>query len=180
MINIENIYTNYQPLVEEFGEETITDRYSIIYTEMQEFFKSIRSNDKLSIDNVVLMHAILDYYSDVSRLKSFHKIKNINSIKSIAYESFWLLRRKPIQIHTEGNQPDDKLAFANEKFVFSRIASYLVNNSGNIDLLKEQNNRAFKNYLDTFYYFLKYRNYDAQMIEIMIMGFQAGVMVAQK
>lgn len=93
MINIENIYTNYQPLVEEFGEETITDRYSIIYTEMQEFFKSIRSNDKLSIDNVVLMHAILDYYSDVSRLKSFHKIKNINSIKSIAYESFWLLRR---------------------------------------------------------------------------------------
>lgn len=180
MDHIENIYTNYQPLVEEFGEEMITDRYSIIYTEIQEFFKSIRGGDKLSIDPVVLMHTVLDYYSDVSSMKRFHGWKTIDRVKSMAYESFWLLRRKPIQIQAGKGQADDKLTFSNEKFVFSRIASYLVHNSGNIDLLKEQNNQAFQKYLDSLYYFLKYKNYDAQMLEIMMLGFQAGAMAAQK
>ena len=34
------------------------------------------------------------------------------------------------------------------------------------------------NYLDSLFYFLKYRNYDAQMLEMMILGFKAGVLVA--
>lgn len=185
MVNIENIYSNYHSLIEEFGIDTIKDRYKIIYAEIQEFFSSIKSDEKLHIDEVILMHAILDFFTDVSRLKNFHKIQNVNSIKNIAYESFWLLRRKPIQTNlnvpnSNENVLDDKLAFSNEKFVFSRIASFLVNNSGKIDLYNELNSKVFSNYLDTLYYFLKYRDYDAQMIEIMIMGFQAGVLVSDK
>lgn len=160
MVNIENVYTDYNALVGEFGRETIEDRFKIISTEMQDFFKSIKGGEKLHIDDIILMHAILDYFSDVSRLKSFHKIKNINDIKIISCESFWLLRRKPIQVNSDETIVDDKLAFANEKFVFSRIASYLANSNGKINLLEEASRKAFYNFGDTFYYFLKYRNYD--------------------
>ena len=38
--------------------------------------------------------------------------------------------------------------------------------------------KAFLNYLDSLFYYLKYRNYDAEMLEMMLMGFKAGVLVA--
>ena len=34
--------------------------------------------------------------------------------------------------------------------------------------------KAFMNYLDTLYYFLKYRQYDPKMLELMLLGFRAG------
>ena len=38
----------------------------------------------------------------------------------------------------------------------------------------EFNKKAFMNYLDTLYYFLKYRQYDPKMLELMLLGFRAG------
>lgn len=45
-------------------------------------------------------------------------------------------------------------------------------------ILSEENKKGLMNYLDSLFYFLKYRNYDAQMLEMMILGFKAGVLVA--
>ena len=84
---------------------------------------------------------MLDYFTDISRLKHFHQAKHINSLKVISYETYWLLRRKPIQILVETK-------------------------------------KGFLNYLDSLFYYLKYRNYDAEMLEMMLMGFKAGVLVA--
>lgn len=56
--------------------------------------------------------AIMDYFTDVYRLKEFHKIKNINMIKIVAYEVYWILKRKPIQIR--GTEVNTKVVFANE------------------------------------------------------------------
>lgn len=176
MNNIENVYINYRSILDEFTEELVMDRYRILYQEIKEFLNSAEIADKVRVDEVILMHALLDYYSDVSRLKQFHKVEHINDMKSIAYETFWFLRRKPLQT-LENPEQSELLAFINEKFAFSRIAYFLVG-SGKGAALSEEHKKGFLNYLDTFYYFLKYRNFDAQMLELMIMGFKAGVMVA--
>lgn len=172
MNNIESVYSNYEELLGEFTEAVIRNRYAFLYKECEEFLQSLQLKSEVRVDEVLLMHAVLDYFSDVSRLKKFHHINHINEIKVAAYESFWLLRRKPLQVMC-GHADNDLLAFVNEKFVFSRIAAFLVEDKMD-HVLKKSDKKSFLNYLDTLYYFLKYRQYDAQMLELMILGFKAG------
>lgn len=172
MNNIESIYSNYEEILEEFTQEVIRSRFTFLYRECGRFLDSVDLQEAVRVDEVVLMHAVLDYFSDVSRLKKYHHINHINEVKVISYESFWLLRRKPLQIIKEAQQ-DDFLSFVNEKFVFSRMASFLVGDRAN-QVLQGEDKKAFLNYLDTLYYFLKYRQYDPQMLELMMLGFRAG------
>ncbi len=171
MNHIESMYLNYSGLLEEFSEDVIRSRYAFLYKECMEFLKSQNLESEVRLDEVLLMHAVLDYFSDVSRLKKFHHIHHINETKVIAYETFWLLRRKPLQVVTQ--RQDDFLAFINEKFVFSRLAAFLVGNRKD-QVLREQDKKAFMNYLDTLYYFLKYRQYDPKMLELMLLAFAQG------
>lgn len=171
MNSIESMYLNYSGLLEEFSEDVIRSRYAFLYKECMEFLKSQKLESEVRLDEVLLMHAVLDYFSDVSRLKKFHHIHHINETKVIAYETFWLLRRKPLQVVTQ--RQDDFLAFINEKFVFSRLAAFLVGNRKD-QVLREQDKKAFMNYLDTLYYFLKYRQYDPKMLELMLLAFAPG------
>ena len=152
MNSIESMYLNYSGLLEEFSEDVIRSRYAFLYKECMEFLKSQNLESEVRLDEVLLMHAVLDYFSDVSRLKKFHHIHHINETKVIAYETFWLLRRKPL---------------------FSRLAAFLVGHRKD-QVLREQDKKAFMNYLDTLYYFLKYRQYDPKMLELMLLGFRAG------
>ena len=101
MNTIEKIYTNYDGLLEEFSEEVIQSRYAVFYEEIEEFAKSLGIREKIQISESLLSHAVLDYFTDISRLKHFHQAKHINSLKVISYETYWLLRRKPIQILVE-------------------------------------------------------------------------------
>ena len=158
MNSIESMYLNYSGLLEEFSEDVIRSRYAFLYKECMEFLKSQKLESEVRLDEVLLMHAVLDYFSDVSRLKKFHHIHHINETK-------------PLQVVTQ--RQDDFLAFINEKFVFSRLAAFLVGNRKD-QVLREQDKKAFMNYLDTLYYFLKYRQYDPKMLELMLLGFRAG------
>ena len=121
MNNIENVYINYRNILDEFTENQVMNRYRVLYQEIKEFLKSAEIEEKVRIDEVILMHTVLDYYSDISRQKQFHKVEHINDMKSIAYETFWFLRRKPLQT-LENPDQSEVLAFINEKFAFSRIA----------------------------------------------------------
>lgn len=176
MNTIEKIYTDYADLLEDFSEEVIQSRYAVFYEEIMEFAKSLGIKDEVRIDESILIHTILDYYSDISRYKRFHQVKHINAIKVISYETYWILRRKPIQViaHAEVN---DTMCFLNEKFVFSRLMKFLLGEGKHV-VLSEKSKKAFSNYLDYLYYYLKYRTYDPEMIEMMLMGFKAGVIIA--
>lgn len=163
MNTIEKIYTNYDGLLEEFSEEVIQSRYAVFYEEIEEFAKSLGIREKIQISESLLSHAVLDYFTDISRLKHFHQAKHINSLKVISYETYWLLRRKPIQILVE-DETSDAMAFLNEKFVFSRIAKYLMGDGKRV-ILSPETKKGFLNYLDSLFYYLKYRNYDAEMLD---------------
>lgn len=174
MNNIENTYVKYDELVSVVGEEIIESRIQQISQEMLDFLKINNLEQVAYIHEMALTHAIMDYFSDVQRLKDYQQIEHINEIKIKAYETFWLLQRKPIQLKEQIE--DDRLLYVNEKFLLTRLTSFMLENEINMPLIGEKS-IAFKNFLNTLYYYLKFRRCDAQSIELMLLAFKAGQLV---
>ncbi len=171
MINIENTYIKYDELLESVGTEVIKNRIKYISQEMSDFLV-VNHLDKVAyIHEMSLTHAIMDYFSDIQRLKDYQDIQHINEIKIKAYETFWLLKRKPIQLKEQLD--DDRLLYVNEKFLLSRLTSFMLGKDINMPIVGEKE-ISFKNYLNTLYYYLKFRRCDAQSIELMLLAFNAG------
>lgn len=174
MRNIENTYTNYEELVNKVGEEVIESRIKQIAYEMTEFIKTYELLDSVYIHEMLLTHAVMDYFSDIQRLKDYQKIEHINEVKIKAYETFWLLKRKPLQLTKQ--LEDDKWLYVNEKFLLVRLTNFMLQDNINVPMVQERK-AAFTNYLDTLYYYLKFRRTDAQVLELMLLAFQAGRLI---
>lgn len=175
MNNIENTYVNYDQLVESVGgEEKIRSRIEQISQEMLDFLAINELENVAYIHNMALTHAVMDYFSDIQRLKEYQKIDHVNEIKIKAYETFWLLKRKPLQLLDQID--DDRILYVNEKFLLTRLTSFMLGDNINIPIVEEKS-VAYRNFLDTLYYYLKFRKCDAQSIELMLLAFKAGQIV---
>lgn len=174
MNNIENTYVKYDDLVSVVGGEVIESRIQQISQEMLDFMKINNLEQIAYIHQMALTHAIMDYFSDVQRLKDYQKIEHINEIKIKAYETFWLLKRKPLQLKDQIE--DDRFLYVNEKFLLTRLTSFMLDSDIYMPIIGDKS-VAFKNFLNTLYYYLKFRRCDAQSIELMLLAFKAGQMV---
>lgn len=174
MNNIENTYVKYDDLVSAVGEEVIESRIWQISREMLDFLRANDLEQIAYVHQMALAHAVMDYFSDIQRLKDYQKIEHINEIKIKAYETFWLLKRKPIQLKEQ--MEDDRLLYVNEKFLMTRLTSFMLGDEINRPIVGEKG-VSFKNFLNTLYYYLKFRRCDAQSIELMLLAFQAGRLV---
>lgn len=177
MNNIENTYIKYDELVKTVGMETIQSRIQQISQEMLDFLKSNELEAIAYIHEMALTHAIMDYFSDIQRLKDYQQIEHVNEIKIKAYETFWLLKRKPLQLKTQIE--DDRLLYVNEKFLLTRLTSFMLEDDINMPIVGEKS-IAFKNFLNTLYYYMKFRRCDAQAIELMLLAFKAGHVLFQE
>ncbi len=175
MYNIENTYTNYDELIQIVGEEVVESRIEQIAFEMTNFLKNYELLDVVYVHEMLLTHAVMDYFSDIQRLKEYQHIEHINEVKIKAYETFWLLKRKPLQLKEQ--LESDKWLYVNEKFLLARLTNFMLQDNINVPLVQERK-RAFTNYLDTLYYYLKFRKTDAQALEIMLLAFQAGRLIS--
>lgn len=173
MNNIENTYINYDELVSKVTQEVIESRIKQISQEMIDFLKVNQLEEIAYIHQMALTHATMDYFSDIQRLKDYQGIEHINDIKIKAYETFWLLQRKPIQLKEQ--LEDDRFLYVNEKFIMTRLTSFLLAENINKPIVGEER-IAFTNFLNTLYYYLKFRKCDAQAIELMLLAFKAGHM----
>lgn len=168
---------SYKLILEYFGEETIRDRYRFLYDKMKAYIDERELNAKLSVNNGMLQQAIMDYFTDIFRLKEFHRIEHVNKAKIVAYESYWLLRRKPIQAVV--NIPDysdvqsPKIVFANEGFITTMISNELLM-PNEIEPLSPEKEDILMTFLDHLYYYLKYRNVDKQALETFLYAYDTG------
>lgn len=175
MNNIENTYINYSELVAAVGgEDIIKSRIEQISQEMLDFLAINELEEIAYIHDMALTHAVMDYFSDIQRLKDYQKIEHVNEIKIKAYETFWLLKRKPLQL--VGQIDNDKYLYVNEKFLLTRLTSFMLGDNINMPIIGEKS-IAFRNFLDTLYYYLKFRRCDAQSLELMLLAFKAGQIV---
>ena len=175
MNNIEALYIPYDRIMTEFTEDKVKSRYAHLYQELSNFLSIYSLDKKLRIDQIALTHAVLDYFTDISRLKKLHNIKNVNEIKVCAYQCYWLLRRHPLQI-LDNTDSKEAVVFANEKFVFSKIAQHLLGIHLN-DEIAEEHQKSVISFLDTLYYYLKFRECNPQVLEMFIVAFRAGEIV---
>jgi len=151
--------------IEGFREE-MPRRAIHLQMKIEAFLKKINDSDFIISENLIA-HLVFDYFTDIARLKQFHDIELTNKDKIVAYTSYWLCRRKPIQcVHT---RIEDKHVFINEAITTTYIADELCNLSGG--------KKVPDSFLRHIYYHLKYRTVDARSIELMIASFRAGACI---
>ena len=168
-VHIESKYLDYNnEVLKEISEKKLQDRYHRLLVSAQEFIKEMGYQEHVFCNETMLMFAVLGYYSDIMRLKDFHKIDNEHDTKALAYEVTWLLKRRPLQIL---NSNDQKYIFCNEQFAFSQITYWLKKNDGDMGTEALSELKFFSN---TLFYHLKYRSYEPQTLELMLVSFMAG------
>jgi hypothetical protein len=166
---IKSNYIEYTEVVNHFSEEKITQRYLRLLDSAKTFIENMGYNDYVVCNETLLMLAVLGYFSDIIRLKNFHKIGKANEIKICAYETAWLLKRKPLQIKDSNEQ---KYAFCNEQFAYSQIV-FLLENGCN-EGTKVFTHKELRYFSDSLFYHLKYRGHEPQTLELMLISFIAG------
>lgn len=145
-------------------------RYKTLLEGMEAYITGSGYGEKLLVNPSVLAAALRDYFIDINRLKELHDVSHVNSIKIVAYVSYWLLKRKPIQIL----DVDRELIYANERFVFSYIMDFLNKNIEPSDDLYSSTKKGIHAFRETLFYFLKYRCNDPSSLEFVITSFFAG------
>ncbi len=73
-------------------------RFSALFRKMEEYLRMCGAMEYAYINHRLLAKAVVDYFDDIERLKYYEGIERINEAKIYAYQTYWLLRRKPIQI----------------------------------------------------------------------------------
>lgn len=164
---------DYNELVDSFGQEKIEARYIALYEYLESFIKRNKYEKNVMIANSVLNQVVIDYFTDIYRLKEFHKIKHINFIKIHAYIAYWLLRRKPLKI-IEDNEDGVELALVNERFVASYLLQFLRGKHEKVFLL-EEDRQDYMEFVKNMEYVLRYRTVTAQMLETVLESYMAGM-----
>ena len=169
---MEGIHSEFQKankLIEVFfKDDKFKNRYASLLNMMKSFVEHAGLSQQVSINELILAYALVDYFEDIMRLKEFHDVEHVNSIKIVSYTSYWLLRAKPMQI----NSVDKKLLYINERFVLSYIMTALEDETkGRVLQRKSPGLKAFS---ESLFYFLKYRATSAQSLELALISFLAG------
>jgi hypothetical protein len=163
-------YRSYREIVDdlEFGKDKVFGRYERLLQSAREFIQEKGWKSDVICNETVLMRLVLEYFADIKRLKEFHELKKINEIKIIAYETAWLLKRKPLQII---NGDIQRITYCNEQFVYSQILKFLPRNNNSEESRPFTKPDSFTQFL---FYHLQYRNCEPQVLELMLESFFGG------
>lgn len=151
------------------GKYDFEKRYKNLLIQIQDVLEALGILDKVEINTDLLGQAVLNYFEDIDRLKNFADIERPNEDKIYGYETFWLLRDKPIQI-TDNNIPYEYLYINEKVFTWILISKMLKEAHIGID----SNNLRLWPYLKLMYYNFKFRNFTQQSLELMITAFFCG------
>jgi len=97
--------------------------------------------DHVVVNGNNLIRAVVDYFTDIVRIKEFHPITNTNKEKIISYMTYWLLKRKPLQAVKDF----EGCEFINELFVNNYIIATLLKEI-KIDNDMKKKNLSFGNF----------------------------------
>jgi len=164
---------HYQFLLKYFPGNVISLRFQALWNDTDTVIKSYGLKGKFRIDNESFENIVLDYFTDIARLKDFQDIKRTNVDKIYGYELFWFLRRHPIQLLEDIPQFFD----INEKVALGVFLPRILAEAG---LPYEPKNQTAKfqkrlnKFIDLLFYNFKYRTYTQQSLELMIEAFLSG------
>jgi benzoyl-CoA reductase/2-hydroxyglutaryl-CoA dehydratase subunit BcrC/BadD/HgdB len=151
--------------------EHVTKTYSSLLRMMHNF---ITKNDfeigkQVSVNRNILKEAVVAFYNDMARMKSYHVIDEPSFEKDDAYKAYWIIRRKPLQVIEEFKDCE----FLNEQFATLFLLSGMVKKK-EINDEKKASNPTWKDFRFLLYRNMKYRIVSQQSLELMIEAFFCG------
>ncbi|TGK82277.1 hypothetical protein EHQ24_13520 [Leptospira noumeaensis] len=129
---------------------------------------SLNQDEYFFVNDAVIEEAVIDYFADLHRLKEFHHIEKAQPQKVAAYTSYWIFRRKPIQIIKD---LDDEILrkFPNIKFINEMFAYILLMNLV-FDAKQPFVGRSIDLFRRLMLYNFKYRQINSQILELVIIS----------
>lgn len=170
MNNVHSEFVRADLILKDFAKtnDKFVQRFESLLEDINIFIKEADLKGKVIVNELALGYMLVDYFEDIRRLKTFHGIDHVNSIKIVAYTSYWFLRRKPIQIIEQ----EKELIYINERFVLAYILEFLSGNYEPPLILRD--NKGLKSFSESLFYFLKYRVNGANSLEMILTAFFAG------
>lgn len=162
----------YRSLIKKIGEKAINEFMAFLQEQCEHFLQGASYKGSVVCNDRILFHAILDYYSDIERLKQFHPVENVRTNKVFAYIAYWILRRKPLQFVTNNIEETD--IFVNERFAMFLVINECLLEGVNYALGVDEQ-KKFDEYLDFLFYYFKYRECSPQALELLIETFKMGI-----
>lgn len=164
----ENAYNAY--LIETYPVEK---RYESILKQMQDILEAMGILEYVTINTSLLGKAILDYFEDVDKLKKYEGIEKINVDKIYSYETFWLLRRKPIQIICGDalTADGDQNLYINENVFISIMIAKMLKEK---DIQGDDCGDCLLYFMELVRYNFKYRIYTQKSLEMAVSAFFCG------
>ncbi|MGM9544690.1 MAG: hypothetical protein ACI3T9_06865 [Romboutsia timonensis] len=180
MDKIKAVLKSYQEIVDFFTAEKIENRYNVLYDSCNNFIQKNNYQNTIEINELSLIHATMDYFTDIYRLKEFHNIRLVNEYKVISYSTFWLIRRKPLEI-VNNSDNDEFLVFANEALGASYLYTELIKSLplDYYNYLSPKSQKSIDGFVESLFYYFKYRTYTAQDLEMCILSFLSGLLIGQ-
>jgi len=170
--NNDTFDVHYHFLLKKFGDK-IQNRIEVLWNEALKVLEKMNMDKVARIDKESFYNAVLDYFTDIARLKEMHNITKTNMVKIYAYEMYWLLRRRPIHLVKDTKDSFD----LNEKVIISIFIPKILEEVG-IPYSKDPHNKEIEKHLKVFtnllFYNFKYRQYSPQSLELMIEAFICG------
>ncbi|MDH4130070.1 MAG: hypothetical protein OEV44_15035 [Spirochaetota bacterium] len=162
----------YQYLVDEFTEGKIKTRFEFIEFQCYDILDRFNSTDlKLKeyfhVNRIVVQDIVVNYFADIDRLKKFHGINKVNSIKIASYTGYWVSKLKPVQLYNNNHNFDfinhrKLVAQINEKIALALIIGIAFDQNKE----KYEPTAALTEFYKYLIYFLTYRISSPQMIEL--------------
>ena len=164
---------HYQFLLNYFPANKISIRFKTLWMDTVKVIESFGLDKNLRIDEKSFQMVIIDYFTDIARLKDFQDIKRANVDKIYGYELFWFLRRHPIQLIEDMPEHFD----INEKVALGVFLPRILAEAG-LPYDPKNQTAEFQKRINTFinllFYNFKYRMYTQQSLELMIEAFLSG------
>lgn len=162
----------YVAMLNEIGEKKFTERFKELLQTMNAFLNDSGYAAYVACNERILLAALLDYWSDIYRLKDFHLIEKSRTDKIFSYLIYWLLHRKPLQFTKYTDEEKD--IYVNERFcTYLLLNECLMSGQRRIPIRYKD---KLDEYIDYVFYFFKYRKCTAQDIEFAIRSFEMGVL----
>lgn len=64
MDRISHLYDDYKDIIDEFGKDRIQERFNDLYVACDEFISKCGFQESVKINDYILTHAIMDYFTD--------------------------------------------------------------------------------------------------------------------
>jgi hypothetical protein len=181
------VYTSYIALCRKY-KDFIALLSNNLKSHVKVFYNSTASGHLISdiahpANEFLIDDVVINAVSDLDRIKGYHIVRDPNRFKHAAYIGFWWQRSKPLaskiynySVPSSGSKSSfsryiDLGRSLNEIFISDFMLTMIQMRFTEVVCAEQNNTLPYAALKDSLCYFLKYRPYTAQELELFLKGF---------